>query len=501
MAGFFKRLKEELFGKSPTPKGEEEDSVSGYDVSKDVAVSGASVTSKSGRDAYFVQIGLDFGTAFCKCVCRDVTVGDRAWVHLPDQAANAALPFLTSSSLSFSKGMLGHSRGASGDYTADGLAHIKMALEKVALKRWDDPVLIAFKGKAAAAGDVPLAEFVEGCAVYLLAGILGGVRKDIAGRFAGNIEGDYQAVNMAVPVANAEDPKVSELFNRVLRLAWVLADEFRGFPASPWPFVSGKIAAAKERADSTATREACFVYPEVSANVQCFVRSRTSSEGIYLFSDTGAGTVDQSVFIFLRTPGGAEQLTYLHANVFSLGSSQIERLAAEVDGDSSWTALENWRSRKEAGASETALVQAKNRIGSELATGTNLTICDAKRKLIRKPQINDLRVLFGGGGHTDVPYARSVTKQFDGGLFHPDAVTARRNRRETFEIGLPIPSDLGLTADQQTWMNRLTVAYGLSFERGDLSDFRFPCDVEPPNPDQVWKPQRGSNHAPSKDEV
>lgn len=500
MAGFFKRLREELFGKSTAPK-REANSDSRDGVSEDVAGSGTLVKSKSGRNAYFVQIGLDFGTAFCKCVCRDVTVGDRAWVHLPEQSANAALPFLISSSLSFSNGKLGHSHGAGGDYTADGLAHIKMALEKVALKRWDDPVLIPFTGKSAEAGNVPLAEFVEGCAVYLLAGILGGVRKDIAGRFAGEIEGDYQAVNMAVPVANAEDPKVSELFNRVLRLAWVLADEFHGFPASSWPFVSGRIAAAKEDADSKATREACFVYPEVSANVQCFVRSRTSREGIYLFSDTGAGTVDQSVFIFLRKQSGAEQLTYLHANVFPLGSSQIERLAAEADGDSSWTALENWRCRKEAGASEAALVQAKNRIGSELANGTNLTICDAKRKLIRKPQINDLRVLFGGGGHADVPYARSVTKQFDGGLFHPDAITARRNRRETFEIGLPIPSDLGLGSDQQAWMNRLTVAYGLSFERGDLSDFRFPCDVEPPNPDQVWKPKRGANHAPSKDEV
>lgn len=500
MAGFFKRLKEELFGKSAVPKGDEDSGI-GYDVSKDVVESGGSVTRKPGRTAYFVQIGLDFGTAFCKCVCRDVTVGDRAWVHLPEQGANADLPFLTSSSLSFSNGKLEHSRGAGSDYTADGLAHIKMALEKVALKCWDDPVLIPFKSKSAEAGNVPLAEFVEGCAVYLLAGILGGVRKDIAGRFSGHIEGDYQAVNMAVPVANAEDPQVCELFNRVLRLAWVLADEFRGFPASSWAFVSERIAAASEKAESSAISDACFVYPEVSANVQCFVRSRTSSEGIYLFSDTGAGTVDQSVFIFLRKPGGAEQLTYLHANVFPLGSSQIERLAAEIEGESSWSALENWKSRKEAGGCEPALVQAKNQISSKLANGTTVTISDAKGKLIRKQQVNDLRVLFGGGGHADVPYARSVTRQFDGGLFHPDAITKRRNHGESFEIGLPIPSDLGLSDEQKSWMNRLTVAYGLSFERGDLSDFLFPRDVQPPNPDEVWKPRRGGNHAPSKDEV
>ena len=45
---------------------------------------------------------------------------------------------------------------------------------------------------------------------------------------------------------------------------------------------------------------ACFIYPEVSANVQGFIRSRVSSPGIYLFSDAGGNSVDQSVFIFVR---------------------------------------------------------------------------------------------------------------------------------------------------------------------------------------------------------
>lgn len=499
MAGFFKRLQDQLFGKPSVQKekeGGKPDTGSGLEGTP----LDASSHRPPYRDPFFVQIGLDFGTAFCKCVCRDVNVGDRAWVHLPGAIADPKLPFLIPSSLRFARGRLGHATNSGGGYSADGLSHVKMALEKVALEKWDDPVLSDYKVKAVEAGHVPLEEFVEGCAVYLLGGILGGVKQAVTERFKGTVDGDYLAVNMAVPVANAENPVVNQRFSRVLCKAWVVADSLREFPPITWPDLQERLRNAEARIDNPEVTGACFVYPEVSANVQCFVRSRTSSEGIYLFSDTGAGTVDQSVFIFIRTPDG-EKLTYLHANVFPLGSGQIERIAADLVGDTSWGALESWREIKESGRNHPEIQEAKSRIANHLGNGTNMTVSQAKQKLIRQRQINDLRVLFGGGGHTEDPYGRSVRALFAGGLVHPDAVKERKQKGESFELGLPIPTDLALNADQSPWMNRLSVAYGLSFERGDLSDFRFPREVEPPNPDQVWKPREPRPQAPSKDEV
>lgn len=498
MAGFFKRLQEQLFGKPAAPTEQEAN-----ELAQDSSRGKAGEDPRSSRDfrePFFVQIGLDFGTAFCKCVCRDVNVGDRAWVHLPETIANPRLPFLIPSSLRFSEGRLSHATDSSGGYSSDGLAHVKMALERVALERWDDAVLSDFKLKASEAGEVPLAEFVEGCAVYLLGGILGEVRKSVTKRFNGPVAGDYLAVNMAVPVANAENPVVNQLFSRVLCKAWCLADTLCGFPSISSHDLRQKLKNAEARVEAPEIVSACFVYPEVSANVQCFVRSRTSSEGIYLFSDTGAGTVDQSVFIFLRAPEG-EKLTYLHANVFPLGSGQIERIAAELAGNSCWEALESWREQKENGNEAPELHRAKNQVEGSLRNGTNLTVSQAKQKLIRPRQIDDLRVLFGGGGHTEIPYGRSVRQVFNGGLLHPDAVKRRRQAGESFELGLPIPADLGLGSERTFWMNRLTVAYGLSFERGELSGFCFPREVEPPTPDQLRRTREPKPQAPSKDEV
>lgn len=500
MAGFFKRLQDQLFGK-PSVQKEKEGGKPGTGSGLEGTPLDASRHRPPSRDPVFVQIGLDFGTAFCKCVCRDVNVGDRAWVHLPGAIADPKLPFLIPSSLSFAKGQLGHATNSGGGYSADGLSHVKMALEKVALAKWDDPVLSDYKIKAVEAGHVHLEEFVEGCAVYLLGGILGGVKQAVTERFKGTVDGDYLAVNMAVPVANAENPVVNQRFNRVLCKAWVLADSLRDFPPITWPDLQERLKATEARIENPEVTGACFVYPEVSANVQCFVRSRTSSEGIYLFSDTGAGTVDQSVFIFLREADKTEQLTYLNANVFPLGSGQIERIAAELAGDSCWEALESWREQKEKGNEAPQLQEAKNHVAAKLGNGTNLTVSQAKQKLFQNGQINNLRVLFGGGGHTEVPYGCSVRQVFDGGLLHPDAVRRRRQAGESFELGLPIPTDLVLGSDQTPWMNRLTVAYGLSFERGELSDFRFPREVEPPTPDQLRRTREPRPQAPSKDEV
>jgi len=53
------------------------------------------------RNPHFVQIGLDFGTAYSKCICRDVMI-DKAWVHIPSSPKDKELPFLIPS-IVFSK--------------------------------------------------------------------------------------------------------------------------------------------------------------------------------------------------------------------------------------------------------------------------------------------------------------------------------------------------------------------------------------------------------------
>jgi len=451
------------------------------------------------REPYFVQIGFDFGTAFCKCVCRDMFL-DKAWVHSVPGHENSEMPFLSPSAVRFDGQTLQRLKNLNGAYEKSGLYHIKMALQRVGLEDWADPTLQPFKVAAQKVKEQDLTRFVGICTIYLLAGILGEIRAEIRSRYPSEVEGDYLAVNMAVPVADANHPRVNRLFDRALRLAWVLADDLAGYPDMNYGELKTLLGKHAKQADRADIREACYVYPEVSANVQGFIRSRTSQQGLYLFSDTGAGTVDQSVFLFGRQDG-QDHLTYLNAGVFPLGSSHLERLAAENDGGISIENLERWRLKKESGVKAAPLQTAKRTIGIKLGKGTNQSIGLSKKKLFSKRQINDLRVLFGGGGHTESPYRSSVMSTFDGSLFHPEEIKGRKRKGESFDLGMPIPNDLPLQEHQRRWMSRLSVAYGLSFERGQLATFRLPKDVDIPTAQQVWAPSRRRGYAPTKDDV
>ncbi len=445
------------------------------------------------EEPYFVQIGFDFGTSFSKCVCRDV-VTDRAWVHIPERSAHLELPFLIPTVLTFGDGRVRRAGREAGFYPEDGLFHMKIALEKAALEAWNDQVFEPFCRLFGTGDPGRLREVVEATNVFFLAGALGEVRREVKRRLKGfgSHPRDHMAVNMAIPIADAEQPRVYELFSDILRTAWMLSDPLAGCSEIRLAELLGLVA-EKRRPSGEEAANSCFIYPEVSANVQGFVRSRVSSPGIYLLSDTGAGWVDQSVFIFLRRDDG-ELLSYLDASVLALGSSQIEFRAASREGRMDVSSLEQWRERKERSNNEPqhehVLAFARNAVAAELAQGTRTTLAKAKRKLCCKDQLQDTRVIFSGGGHCPNPYGSAVVEQFSCDLF------LRPFKPEV--VGLPTPRDLEILPDQARWMSRLSVAYGLSFVKEDLARFKYPKELDEPS--EIWMPQAREIHAPSKEE-
>lgn len=450
----------------------------------------------NGRDAYIVQIGLDFGTAFSKCICRDIMI-EKPWIHLPKICASQELPFLIPSNLVFKNGYLSVPYQRNGGYLEGGLPHLKMALQKVALKEWNDPALLPYQEVR---GEIEVIEFVRACAVYLIAGILGGVKNEIECRFPGHHREDYAAVNMALPVAYADQPDVEKQFQEVLQLAWVLSDKLTNHPCTKIKDVISLINRYQFKATKEEIRKACYLYPEVSANVQGFVRSRVSSRGIYLFSDTGAGTVDQSLFIFKRSDE-EEKLTFLHAAVLPLGSSYIERQAVDEAGEELEPKnLEKWRRLKEAGEETVPLFNARHKIGEELELKTRQTIASAKTKLPTKGQMNGLKIIFGGGGLCRIPYEKYVLEQFDSPIFPKHEIRERRRENDPFYIGMPMPTELSSEGVKRNWMKRLTVAYGLAFEKSQLAHFKLPSEAETPRPENIWKPRASTDQAPTKDD-
>jgi len=443
------------------------------------------------RDPYFIQIGLDFGTSFSKCVCRDVML-NKAWVFKPAGSERLEFPFLIPSTLKIIDGVLEHVTDPKCYYPENGLYHLKPALVKAALSEWDDPVLIPYRNALRSTDKNEIFFFLQACAVYLIAGILGDVIQQIKRRYTGSHDKDYIAVNMAVPIADAERPKVNDLYEQVLRMALRLAGKLTGHPKIRLTDLRTLISGYESNHDLT-TNDACFIYPEVSANVQGFVRSRVSSPGIYLFSDTGASTVDQSVFIFIReNHDKSERLVFLHGDVLPLGSSYIEMRAASDSGEMNFNTLEVWRIGKENGNEDLELKIACRWIYEELSKRSRSTLASAKKKLLCKDQIRDIKVIFGGGGHCEYPYKKAVMHPFSGDLFSPSLTPD--------VIGLPIPRDLELSDPEKRWMRRLTVAYGLSFLKDELVKFTYPVEVVPPKPDEIFQRRAPEYHAVTKEE-
>lgn len=483
---FFRKLKGRIFGFAP----HRTDSSTGSpcDINRDSEKSLKILPTETDtpqRDPYFIQIGFDFGTAYSKCVCRDVFT-DIAWVWLPSESS-AELPFLISSGLVFNNGLLNHCKETSTYYFESGLYHLKLALQKVGLRVFDDPVLDPFRRAIRSDSREELSSFVRECGVYFLAGSLGCVRDSIRKRFHGfgAHKDDYMAVNLAIPVAHAERAaEVRKVYTEILGRAWRLSDELAGHPQIELQALAAK---AKDIADATDDGP-CFLYPEVCANVQGFVRSRASSPGIYLFSDTGAGTVDQSVFIFVRRDS-REHLTFLDSSVLPLGSSHIERLAACRRREGiQWQNLESFRRMKEEGQDHPDLDTARDEIRESLNQGTSATLARARSKLPRPRQLEQTRLIFCGGGHRFDPYAKGVIESFSGPLF-PTSFKANT-------IGLPTPKDLRVSEEEAPWMKRLSVAYGLSFPQAELTEFTPSGQVAKVH----RKPRRQELTAVSKDE-
>ena len=453
------------------------------------------------------QIGFDFGTCFCKVAYRDVVV-DKARVYIPDAQEHGELPFLIPSAVAFDGRMLRPSREIAAHYVDGRLCHLKLALEQVALGNYGAAVLQPFREVLSPRTADDLASFVKASTIYLLGGILGNVRRQILRHGLSSSSGpapeSHASVNMAIPVADAQRPIVRDAYHASLQTAWGLADTLAGHPAMELLELTRLIERTRSSMNPRVCG-ACFVYPEVFASIQVFVRSRSSLPGFYLFSDTGAGTVDQCICHFIRHdanphtmyyPGpmkdnarydamlecirkGQNYLRAYSAAVLPLGSAQIESLAAgQVPRDRRPRELERWRRLKESNSNDPRLQEARQQIARKLKDATHETVLAARCKGWRTAELGPIRIVFGGGGHCRDPYANAVRASIPGAK----------------EVGLPHPSDLDLRGEKERWMTRLAVAYGLSFQKEELAKFTYPDELrDRPRPGAIASENRWSS--------
>lgn len=455
------------------------------------------------------NIGLDFGTAFTKCVVR--RSGQECYV-VPFETGNGLLP----SELLVGGDSLWLPTDASSDPALKRVMHLKMALAESACGKLGNTWLREFCGNGGLTDAPVVAARIENLTTYFLARVVAKARDFICQKTPGfgEVQGDRLTANLAIPISHEEETNVASTFQRCFRKAWLLAAQpgLEGLASSE---IEAFLEKQRERLNEDL---GCYIYPEVSANVQSYIKSRAGSDGLYLFADVGAGTVDLSVFIYYTHPTNDRPISYVAAGVIPLGSSQIEIRAACRVADRTLSVLkaagiplgsdgllrtklqEIIRLGKEGQRIDQVLFQemqaAQKSIENDLYHREAPIIESARRKFRQgsrtSAQWGTLKLLIGGGGANAPLYQNAINQWFK-----------QVSHFEPPRKQIPLPPDLNWPADLQpanhaNAFRRFAVAHGLSFDRANLEDHRFPKDVRP-------IPQRPSSppvrhHAPTKEE-
>jgi hypothetical protein len=241
------------------------------------------------RAGYVYNVGLDFGTAFTKCVIRDVA-NATAW----PLRVGSPLSFLIPSEIRIAKGAI--TGPLDPKFAGAPVSYLKMALaataEPAAKEAWKRTVHDRIEDALGSATD----EHFQALTVYYLAQVLSAARRFILSQKRDFSEhpDDICFVNLALPVAHAESRRLQAVFLTALQYARHFA-----FGGGLGPCeVNRLLELVRTARIPTSNDEHCYLYPEVSANVQSYIRSPAAQEKLHLFVDVGAGTVDLSVLIW-----------------------------------------------------------------------------------------------------------------------------------------------------------------------------------------------------------
>lgn len=430
-------------------------------------------------------IGLDFGTAYTKCMVRDLNY--RRAKPLAFKLDDGKTFFLPSE-VEWRSGRLNHPLDAPFGDGAHSLTYLKMALTAAVRGERSDALDVVMRAISPSDSHQQIRQ-IRALVVFYLFGVLRAVHHLITEQWKdfGQHRANTIFYNMAVPVAHARHRSVESVFRECLSTAVILARREKSIPRSH----SAMVTLVDQNCGIEVPE--CDLLPEVTANVQSYVKSRGGRHGLYLFADVGAGTVDFSVFIYFIC-GGDRALTYPYAAVEHLGSSQLElRTIQRVQ-----VALTQQLRLMKEGATREALwqmdlakelKQTGDQLRLDLADATERAIAITRPKL-RRWQFQQMQILYGGGGCTADPYELGIAAGFKA-----------RWGLTPISQPLPVPNDVDWPAGQGAALfKRFSVAYGLSFLPTDAPIQRFPDEIGKLSP--TSKQQRATaNYAPSKDDV
>jgi hypothetical protein len=441
----------------------------------------------AGRElAHLIVVGLDFGTAYTKCVVRDALVRDPGKAYPVPFELAGGWSYLVPSVVVRRQAELASAFDGHLDGADERIDYLKMRLvselDQQRAGAWRDGV---------SAGEMQV------LVAWFLAQVLARAGQEIHRRWPdfGQHKGDECFINICVPIAHAGGSQVEQ---RMLD-ALCAARNAVGPGGTQAPTVEQIRINLSGEAMLQRARTHCYTYPETSANLQSYLKSRAREPGLYLFADVGAGTVDLSFFQLLEDTGSEAPLVYYHGAVLDAGSSRLELIAQELDPELSLSdliAAKEGREHMHNARILHALTKARKTVHDEvgIGVGNGLTVTEAKlhqNRYNQLTQMRSVRLMHAGGGYALDPYGHAVRyfhkhRQWgDAPPLHP----------------LPVPDDLVWSANgQRVPFSRLSVAYGLAFARYELDGHKFPSEIAV-NPDIVGPDPVDRPTAPTMDEV
>ena len=309
------------------------------------------------------------------------------------------------------------------------------------------------------------------------------------------------AVNIGIPSAGYGDKPMSDAFRLVGRAAWLLS-----LRPSP-PTIATSIDALRRAERESEPSVPVDVVPEIAAEVVGYARSHRRNDGLHVMVDVGASTVDICGFV-LHSRDDDDRYSLLTAVVERLGVHELHlrRLSMISDAGASMKSELSTPPDPFSPVPDDASVYLNepsdglrdklNQIDRiymrELTNAVMRVLMDLRKR--RDPNAPHwkcgLPVFLAGGGAQFRPVVESMSEA-DWQL--KQVTTANGIDTRT----LAVPEILTNNDISDGLADRLSVAYGLSFDRLEIGEITSPDEIEDVTPMRI----RTQREQISKDQV
>lgn len=392
----------------------------------------------SGTERFYLTVGFDFGTSSSKIVVN-APYGDGRSFAFP-----VPKYFQMDSHPNLWRSILSHDLDDNTFSLIPKEQSIQIANLKTSLMGKPSKVLATVNGFQLTAEHL--------CAAYvglLLRYVKGWVWKNFNDFFGVN-NGDVSViweVNFGLPAATLDSTPDLKRFELAFNAAWVISEDIKDVSAE-----SIRLAFELAVSRKDALRSITSLRPEVAAEAIGLLRSHLADFGTYVLIDVGASTLDICVFDYLDGDERERQAMFV-ADVSLLGA-ESPRWMDELNKNADFK------------FSEDHLIKS-----IRTAIGTPVVYTKTRMHMYSEAWTGNLRIILAGGGKDSQTHQQAIERFKSSWLRHTDT-------KEVTFIQPVLPKNL-LTDCGGEQFHRLSVAWGLSLNKGEFVKVHLPSAIKP----------------------